>query len=60
MRSRRIRGCEYRMGDVCRIDTARKLVYTQYDTVAYDRLVLAAGTSNNSLEFPTWKRRFSP
>ncbi len=57
MRSRRIRGCEYRMGDVCRIDTARKLVYTQYDTVAYDRLVLAAGTTNNFFGIPDLEKK---
>lgn len=47
MRARYVRGCEYHMGDVCRIDTAKKYVYTQYETIAYDKLVIAAGTTNN-------------
>lgn len=47
LRSRRVRGCEYRMDEVCRIDTAHRIVYTRCGSVSYDRLVLAAGTANN-------------
>lgn len=47
LRSRRVRGCEYRMGEVSRIDTEHKILYTQCGELTYDRLVLAAGTTNN-------------
>ncbi|MDE6097572.1 MAG: NAD(P)/FAD-dependent oxidoreductase [Muribaculaceae bacterium] len=47
MRSRRVKGCEYHVGEVCRIDVGRRLVYTQFETIPYDRVVLAAGTANN-------------
>lgn len=38
---------EYHMGDVGRIDTVNKKVTTQYETIGYDKLVIAAGTGNN-------------
>lgn len=38
---------EYHMGDVSRIDTVDKKVVTQYETIRYDKLVIAAGTGNN-------------
>lgn len=47
LRSRRYRGCEFHLGEVSRIDTARREVHTQYETVPYDALVIAAGTTNN-------------
>lgn len=38
---------DYRMGEVKRIDTLSKKVVTQFETIEYDKLVLAAGTQNN-------------
>lgn len=38
---------EYHMGEVSRIDTVSKRVVTQFETIDYDKLVIAAGTGNN-------------
>ena len=40
-------GCTFRMGTVCRIDTTGHKVYTQFEAIGYDILVVAAGTTNN-------------
>lgn len=37
----------YHMGHVKGIDTANKTVTTSYETIPYDKLVIAAGTTNN-------------
>lgn len=47
MHTHHARGCHYRLGRVHRIDTVNKKVYTQYETLDYDILVIAAGTTNN-------------
>ncbi len=47
LRSRRYKGCEFHMGEVKRIDTAKREVHTQFETIPYDKLVIAAGTTNN-------------
>ena len=47
MRSRRMKGCRYRMGEVLDIDTTRREVRTQYEFIPYDKLVIACGTTNN-------------
>lgn len=47
LQSRRYHGCEFHMGDVKRIDTGSRKVHTQFETVEYDALVIAAGTTNN-------------
>ncbi len=52
LHSRRYRGCSFHMGDVKRIDTARRLVHTQFESIPYDALVLAAGTTNNFFGIP--------
>lgn len=52
VRSRKFRGVNYHMGDVSEIDTARKLVHTQFETLHYDKLVIAAGTTNNFFGIP--------
>lgn len=41
------KGIHYRIGEVMSIDLGRKEVTTQYETISYDRLVVAAGTTNN-------------
>ncbi len=43
----RMRGCRYTMGEVTRIDVERKEVTTEFETIAYDSLVIAAGATNN-------------
>lgn len=41
------KGANFNMGCVKKIDTAAKKVYTNYETLDYDALVIAAGTTNN-------------
>ncbi len=42
----------YHMGEVESIDIEKKLVTTQYETLPYDKLVIAAGTTNNFFNMP--------
>lgn len=44
---KRRRNVTYHMGHVKNIDTAAHTVTTSYETLSYDRLVIAAGTTNN-------------
>lgn len=41
------RGAYFHMGEVKTIDVEHKRVVTEYETLAYDYLVIAAGTTNN-------------
>ncbi len=47
LNSRRIKGCDFVYGEVSEIDTDSRCVTTQYETLHYDILVIAAGTTNN-------------
>lgn len=47
LRSRKMRCCKFNYGEVKTIDTIAKTVTTEYETVSYDILVIAAGTTNN-------------
>lgn len=47
MSKKRARGVRYHMGDVRSIDLAMHTVITQFETLTYDKLVIAAGTTNN-------------
>lgn len=40
-------GAEFHLGEVSGINTADKTITTQYETIPYDYLVIAAGTTNN-------------
>lgn len=42
----------YHMGHVKMIDPAARTVTTSYETIPYDRLILAAGTTNNYFGMP--------
>lgn len=44
---RRYQGAEYHMGSVSTIDAGAHTVSTQFETLPYDALVIAAGTTNN-------------
>lgn len=57
MRKSPVRGASYQMGEVTKIDTFRRTVTTQYETVPYDRLVIAAGTTNNFFSSPDLLKR---
>lgn len=47
MHKGKARGAEFHLGEVEWIDTEAKKVKTQYETLCYDILVIAAGTTNN-------------
>ena len=47
LRKGKVKGARYNMGDVKSIDFSKKEITTQYDTIGYDILVIAAGTTNN-------------
>lgn len=47
MRKGSVKGARYNMGEVKTIDVANKTVTTQFETIPYDKLVIAAGTTNN-------------
>lgn len=57
MRKRRARGARYHMGEVRSIDLAARTVTTQFETIPYDKLVIAAGTTNNFFGDETLVRR---
>lgn len=52
MRRRHMKGVRYHIGNVKKIDTERKHVVTQFETIEYDKLVIAAGTTNNFFSIP--------
>lgn len=47
MRRRCVRGCRFDMGCVEAIDVAAKQIITDYGTVPYDKVIIAAGATNN-------------
>lgn len=47
LRGRKYRGCVFHLGKVESVDTVGKKVHTSYETIDYDILVVAAGTTNN-------------
>ncbi len=47
LRKGKVKGAKYNMGDVKKIDLTNKTVTTQYDSITYDILIIAAGTTNN-------------
>ncbi len=52
MRRGKMHGVDFHMGDVSEIRIGSKEVVTQYETISYDRLVIAAGTTNNFFRIP--------
>lgn len=47
MRKGKVKGARFHLGDVSSVDVENKTVTTQFETIAYDKLVIAAGTTNN-------------
>lgn len=47
MRKERAKGTRFHMGEVKEIDTVKKTVSTQFETISYDKLIIAAGCKNN-------------
>lgn len=49
IRRGKAKGIDFHLGEVEKVDFKNKTVTTQYETIGYDRLVIAAGTTNNFL-----------
>ena len=47
MRKGHVKGARYEMGNVKTIDVVNKTITTNLDVISYDKLVIAAGTTNN-------------
>lgn len=47
LRKRKARGVEFHLGSARTVDVERRCVITDYETIPYDRLVIAFGTTNN-------------
>lgn len=55
MTKKRARGVDYHLGNVSEINIREKYVKTQLETLSYDKLVIAAGTTNNFFSDPDLK-----
>lgn len=47
IRRGRAKGIDFHLGEVRKVNFGRKTITTQYETIGYDKLVIAAGTTNN-------------
>lgn len=47
LRKGKVKGAKFNMGEVKTINFGKKTVSTQYETISYDSLIIAAGTTNN-------------
>lgn len=54
---KKMRGVTYHMGHVKGIDTDAKTITTSYETLPYDLLVMAAGTTNNFFGMPDMDKK---
>ncbi len=52
LRSRHYRGVSFHFGEVKSVDIASKKIVTEYETIHYDILVWAVGTTNNFFGIP--------
>lgn len=57
MRKGKVKGAHFRIGEVSTINVAEKTVTTQYETIEYDKLIIAAGTTNNFFGIPDLYKR---
>jgi len=51
------RNVTYHMGHVKHVDVEQRLVTTSYETLSYDKLVIAAGTTNNFFGLPDMQKK---
>lgn len=56
-RGRRMQGCRFNYGEVKSINAENHTVTTEYETIPYDILVIAAGTTNNFFGIPDLQQR---
>lgn len=54
---RKMKNANYHFGEVLRIDPDKKTVTTQFETIGYDYLVIASGTTNNFFNQPELKEK---
>lgn len=54
---RKMKNANYHFGEVLRVDTENKTVYTQFEQIGYDYLVIASGTTNNFFNQPELKEK---
>lgn len=54
---RRLRNTNYHFGEVLEIDSKNSTVRTQFETIKYDQLVVASGTTNNFFNQPELKEK---
>lgn len=54
---RRLKNTNYHFGEVLEIDSKNSTVRTQFETIKYDQLVVASGTTNNFFNQPKLKEK---
>lgn len=54
---RRLKNTNYHFGEVLEIDSKDSTVRTQFETIKYDQLVIASGTTNNFFNQPELKEK---
>lgn len=54
---RHLRNTNYHFGEVLEIDSKNSTVRTQFETIKYDQLVIASGTTNNFFNQPELKEK---
>ena len=54
---RRLKNTNYHFGEVLEIDRKNSTVRTQFETIKYDQLVIASGTTNNFFNQPELKEK---
>lgn len=54
---RRLKNTNYHFGEVLGIDSKNSTVRTQFETIKYDQLVIASGTTNNFFNQPELKEK---
>ena len=57
LRSKKMRGVSFCYGEVSCIDTLNRTITTEYQTLHYDILVIAAGTTNNFFDIENLRQR---
>ena len=54
---RRIKNADFHLGEALEIDCDNSIVRTQFETIHYDKLVIASGTTNNFFNQPELKEK---
>ena len=54
---RKLQNAKFHLGQVTEIDTSNKIVRTQFESMHYDELIIATGTTNNFFNNPSLKEK---